>query len=1163
MEFFMRKRNQSGIFRSGIEIACFISVFLFTMHSVEAQDTSAGDDDNLFTKVSALTGANAASDSSPPTSLNKMITVEYKETTLKAALEDIAQRAGFQLSYSDQQVPLTKRVTLESQDVTVNKALWKILEGTDLRFALSPNNHLVLTKRDNAKQEVADETITGTVTDAGTGDVLPGVNIQIKGTTTGTSSDANGQFELNVPSLQDTLVFSFVGYQTNEVPINGQTEVDVAMQSEAVAGDEVVVVGYGTQQESDLTGSVGSVKSDELMERPAVNVEQTLSGKMAGVNVSTNSGRPGGRTEVRIRGYGSINASNNPLYVVDGVVMPRDVATINPNNIESIEVLKDASATAIYGTRGSNGVILITTKRGEEKESSISYNGYVSVSNMARKQDLLNSEEFLDIEEQAYENAEKFDPTGFENGIYTDPIEKRQEYVVGNEEGNPELFDENLDPLYDTDWQDAVTRTAVSQGHNLSYTGGTDETTYGLYMGYSEDNGIIKTTHLQRANIRGVLDTEINDWIKVGGTMSYASNNERRADERVGANNVPRMMIEMIPIVPYQYSDGTYGRREDYDGMESGDNPQAQLNEDNRQYRYNDFNGNTFATLTPLDNLEFTSRLGVNVRNQHNPYFNSTRSNLEGLGQNYAEIWSNESRFWQWTNHLNYTLDINDNHSIYSTLGAELQDYNYLEWFSGTSDMPDDYYEWNNLGAGSSEETPSSAFSSWQMASYFARVNYNYDDRYLLTATGRVDGSSRFGTDNKYAFFPSAALAWRVSEEDFIKESENISNLKLRVSYGLTGNSEIGEYLSMANMTTNEAIFDGSRSAGTIISTLANPELQWEKTAQYNVGMDLGLFNDRVEFAADVYLKKTKDLLLGAPIPNTSGYEELTRNIGSMENRGFEFAINTINVESSDFSWTSSLNYSYVKNEITSLGVNDEDIFPGPNFLNETNVLRVGESVGSLWGLVREGTWDTDEADEAARYNQEPGDLKFRDVNDDGDINNDDYTIIGNGMPDFYGTFTNSFNYKNFDLNVELQYMVGHDVFKLTEHSSLDRTGIANSYAEVLDAWTPDNQNTSIAQWRPTSAGYDSFLDTHKVKDGSFLRGKNIALGYTLPSDLISEFGLQNARFYMSAQNFFLLTEYDGYDPETTTYSDPFSQGIQFHDYPKARTVLLGVNLSF
>lgn len=1007
------------------------------------------------------------------------------------------------------------------------------------------------------------ETVTGTVYSGDDNEPLPGVNIIVKGTTTGTTTNIDGQFELAVESLQDTLVFSFIGYQTQEVPLDGRTELTVTLDLLVLEGQEIVVVGYGSMEEQDLTGSVSSVKAEELLTRPAINVEQALAGKVAGVQVATNSGRPGGRTRIRIRGSGSINASNDPLYVVDGVVLTLDIATIDPNDIESIEVLKDASATAIYGTRGSNGVVLITTKRGRRNSNQITYNGYTSASTMARKQDVLTSEEWLYIEEQAYANAQKYDPVGWANGRYRDPLEVRREYMVGNTEGNPELFDENLNPLYDTDWQDAVTRTAVSQSHNLSFTGGSENTTYGLFLGYNEENGIIKDTHLRRANVRATIDSDVKDWLRIGGTMSYANNYERRADERVGANTVPRMIIEMIPIVPYKYPDGTYGRREDYPNMETGDNPQAQIDQDSRNYRYNTFNGNTYATITPLSGLEFTSRLGVNVRNQYNPYFNGRYSNLEGLGRNYAEIWSYDSRFWQWSNHLNYSFDLGEKHSFYTTLGTELQNYDYLQWYSGSRDLSDDYYLWYNLGAGSTPSAPSSGSTSWAMASQFARINYNYDNRYLLTVTGRRDGSSRFGPNNKYAFFPSAALAWRISEESFLQNNPTLSDLKLRVSYGLTGNSEIGQYRSLANLGTNTAIFGGNRASGTVISTLANPDLRWEKSAQVDVGFDVGLFDDRIEFTADYFVRNTRDLLLGAPVPSTSGYGSMTRNIGSIQNRGFELAVNTVNVLNSDFRWTTNFNLTHNRNKVTALGVNDEDIFPGPWFLNQTNVLRVGEPVGSFWGLIREGTWGTDEAAEAERYGKLPGDLKFRDLNNDGQINENDYTIIGNGTPDFYGTLNNVVTYKNLDFTLELQFMTGHDVYQLTEHSSLDRTGIANSYADVLNAWTPENQSSMLAQWRPTSAGYDSFLDSYKVKDGSFIRGKNIVLGYTLPNATVTRMGVQNVRLYVAAQNFFVLTKYEGYDPETTTYGDAFSQGIQFHDYPKARTFQMGVNLTF
>ncbi len=1015
-----------------------------------------------------------------------------------------------------------------------------------------------------AQQGAARVPISGTVLSGDNNEPLPGVNIIVKGTTIGTSSDADGRFELNVPSLQDTLVLSFIGYTTQEVALAGRTELSVTLAPEVLTGEEVVVVGYGSISEEDLTGSTSRIRGEELLSRPALSVEQALAGKAPGVQITTNSGRPGGRTNVRIRGSGSINASNAPLYVVDGVVLTAGISSIDPNDIESIEVLKDASSTAIYGTRGSNGVIMITTKRGRRNSSNLTYHGYTTAGRMARKQEVLSSEEFLYIEEQAYANAQKYDPVGWANGRYRDPKEIRREYMVGNTLGNPELFDENLNPLYDVDWQDAVTRTAISQSHNLAYTGGADNTTYGLFLGYTEENGIIKDSYMRRANVRAVIDSDVKDWLRVGGTVSYANNQEKRADEAVGGNNVPRMIIEMIPIVPYKYPDGTYGRREDYPNMETGDNPQAQLEQDSRNYNINTFNGNAYATITPLEGMEFTSRFGVNQRNQYNPYFNGRYSNFGGgLGRNYAEIWSYDARSWQWSNHLNYSFDLNNVHEFYTTVGAELQGYDYLQWYVGTYDIADDYYKWNNLGAGSTPNAPSSSTTAWRMASFFARVNYNFDNRYLLTLTGRQDGSSRFGADKKYAFFPSAAFAWRVSEEDFLRDNRTISDLKLRVSYGLTGNSEIGEYRSLANLGTNTAIFNGNRASGTVISSLANPNLEWEKSEQLDLGFDLGLFNDRIELTADYFIRNTRDLLLNAPVPRTSGYSSMTRNIGSIQNQGIELALNTVNIQSNDFLWMTSFNLTHNKNKVTALGVNNEDIFPGPWFLNQTNVLRVGEPVGSFWGLIREGTWGTDEAEEAARYGKLPGDLKFRDLNNDGQINENDYTIIGNGTPDFYGSLINTVNYKNFDFTLELQYMLGHDVYMLTEHSSLDRTGIANSYRDVLNAWTPENQNTMLAQWRPTSAGYDSFLDSYKVKDGSFLRGKNIALGYTLPTHMANRLGVGNVRLYVAAQNFFLLTKYEGYDPETTTYGDAFAQGIQFHDYPKARTFQMGVNLTF
>ncbi len=1021
------------------------------------------------------------------------------------------------------------------------------------------------------------KSVTGIVRNEA-GQPLTGVSVTAKNMDTdfsaGAQTNKDGVFEfVRLPAGGPySFTFSMISYE-NEVlsgynlKANGTISLVVKLKESSSTLSDVVVVGYGTQKKSDLTGAVGSVKGSELMERPAVNVEQTLAGRIAGVNVATNSGRPGGRTNVTIRGYSSINASNDPLYVVDGVIWTSGINTLNPNDVQSIDVLKDASSTAIYGTRGSNGVIIITTKKGKKGRKEINYDNYVSVNWLPkdRKYDVLDSKGFLFIEEEQYKNAAKYDPVGFANGKYPDPVKKRHKYLVGNTLGNRELFELDANgvpqPLYDVDWQDMTTRKAISQSHNLSFTGGDDKTSYGFFMGYTDEQGIIKESFQKRYNVRALIDQQFTNWLKVGVNLRYANNKESRVDESVGSNNSLRQLVEMVTFIPYQYADGTYGYRGDYEGLEKGDNPLAQIYENNILYNSNIFNGTSYATFTLMPGLEYTSTLGVNIINDVNPYFKSTKSDLQGgIDKNYARIRSAESKFWQWSNRINYTKKIND-HSINLLLGTEVQKNTSSNWSAITSVMPDDYYSYNNLGAGAVPLAPSSSLGGFQMQSYFGRVNYNFNEKYLLTATGRADGSSRFGTNNKFAFFPSAAFAWRVSNEDFLKNSSLVSNLKLRTSYGLTGNSDIGSYKSLANLSTNSYIIGGARASGSAIGRLANPNLQWEKTAQFDIGFDLGLWNNRITIEGDYFVKQTRDLLFDAPVPATSGYTTVTRNIGNMENKGFEFSIGSLNIQNSTFSWSTNFNFSSIKNKITALGVNNEDILYGTK---EGLILRVGESAGSFYGYIRDGIWGTADADKAGTYGQKPGDLRMKDLNNDGIINAQDRAIIGKGIPDFYGSFSNSFKYKNFDLIVEIQYSKGNDVFNQARNSGEARQGLANSFATVLKAWTPENQGAVLEQVRPTGAGYNYYMDTRKVSDGSFLRGKNLILGYNLPKSLTSKMGINNFKVFASAQNFFLVTDYFGYDPEVTTYEEfSFSQGFTYYEYPKPRTLMFGINVNF
>ena len=1100
-------------------------------------------------------------------SQNMRVNIHLNNTKTQTVLEEIEKQTDYLFIYNTKEVDLNREVSISAQDETVSKVLSTIFDGTNISYAMEGSNIMLMEKpsTESAPQQDTRQ-ITGTVVDAAGVPVI-GANVMVKGTTNGTITDIDGKFMLEV-AKDAILQVSYIGYTNQEIPVGNQSILKIALKEDTQALDEVVVIGYGTMKKRDLTGSVGSVKSEEMMQRPSTSISQSISGRIAGVNVSSNSGRPGGNQTIRIRGYSSINASNEPLYIIDGV--PGDINILNPNDIESIEVLKDASSTAIYGTRGSNGVIVVTTKRGEN-EISVNYNTYLSLNTVAKKLDVLNAEEFLAVEDIIYANAKKYDPTGFSSGKYVDPALKRQDYLVGNTKGNRELFkmeDGKIVPLYDIDWQDMVERNSFSQIHNLSVTGSTDKTNYGIFLGYTNDQGIIEESKLQRFSGRATVDQTVSNWLKIGTTLSYSEVDERRIDTRVGYNNVPRMMIEMIPIVPYKYSDGSYGRREDYGGMEAADNPLSQIYENVTPYKSNVFMGNAYAKITFMKGLDFTSTIGVNRTINMNPYYNSTKSDIvNGIGGNQASVTNKRSLQILWSNVLNYNVIFNKIHSLNVMLGQEIQSYDYFQNVATIDGISDDYYLWYNMGAGSTLKAPSSNYTEDKMLSYFARVNYSFKDRYLVTVTGRFDGSSKFGSDNKFAFFPSAALGWRASEEDFLKDNKIISNLKPRVSYGFTGNSGIPTYGSMANLSTGNMAypFGGIRANGIGVGSLANPLLRWEKTGQFNVGLDLGLFNGRISLSADYYIKHTTDMLLNAPVPTTSGFSSISTNIGNMRNSGFEFTLNTQNIQTKNFSWSSMLNFSSLKNEITALSQGDADIIMGPNNLT---ILRVGESVGSFFGYIRDGVWSESEAEQAAVYGKLPGDAKLRDVNNDQQINESDRVILGKGIPDFYGTFSNTFRYKNFDLVVELQYSVGSKIYWDGLGTCAMRQGIANSLSMVLDSWTPENQDAILEQMRPNNAYYNNLKDDARLYNGSFIRGKNITLGYSLPSNICKKIHLKACRFTLSAQNVFVITSYPGLDPETTVYdtstqSEAFAQNIETFGYPKPRTFSFGANITF
>ncbi len=1094
-------------------------------------------------------------------------------------------------------------VQLRKGVIQISKLLEQSLADSNVNFRLAEDNTIVIkenNKTDNLKI-VNDQQyqVSGTITDQAN-QPLPGASILEKGTINGTQSDFDGKFSITLKSQNSVLVVSYLGFKTIEVSVIGKSTINVKLTEALNNLDEVVLIGYGSQRKSDLTGAVGRVKTSQLMERPVATINQALMGKVAGVQINTASGRPGGRTKVRIRGISSINTGNDPLYVVDGVQLPQGEARqgqgnsaidyINPADIVSVEVLKDASSTAIYGARGANGVILVTTKKGKSGETKFTYNSEYFINSYGPNAipDRLNSEQFQMVEQLAWENSEKFDPSGWAAGNYAnqEPNQKRQGAFLGDLVN--ELFDSNGRANYDTDWYNELLQRRVSQNHQFGFSGGNEKTTYNASVGLRDERGLLINSYVKRYSTRFNMESEVNSWLKIGGTVDFSVRQERFQDtgEWVFAN-----ATKAFPFMPVQYATGNspffppwflnYATNLEYGfGTAAGGgfmwNPVMDLKDREYTTDSHNFTGSFFTNISFSKDLEMKTIVASNVLNQgrkifYPGYFNG--------GNNGAIQGQSRNVFYSIENYLTYTKEIDENNSISALLGASWQqtDQNYFQGDGyGT---PSDGYGPNNLGAASFKNS-SSFMAAESLNSYFTRINYNFKDKYLFTFTARADGSSKFGAANKWGFFPSAAAAWKISEEDFLTDNNLISNLKLRASYGQTGNSSIPAYSSEAklgpgpliggsNIPGYTAAFGSNSAGGTGLITLENSDLRWEVVTQYDIGVELGLFDNRINLELDYYNRKTTDMLLNAPIPESSGFSVLTQNIGSMENKGFELSLNSVNIDTPDFTWNSSFNISMNKNKVLSLA-SPSDIFgvgSGSNYLGGGSIIRIGEAMGSMYGFTRLGVWGTDEASEAAKYNLLPGDVKHKDFNGDYVIDNDDRSIIGNGYADAYGTFINYFTYKNFDFTLDIQYSIGNDVADLALHEGENVIGNSNHYSTVLNAWTPDNQNTMIPQLRNASAGYVSLYDTHMVKDGSFLRGNNMILGYTFKPEFLQRVNLNNLRIYASAQNFFLVMNKDLMgDPEVDDKNafggnGVASQGVKWYDYPRSSTFVLGLQI--
>ncbi len=1092
----------------------------------------------------------------------KVITRVMKLTTFLILFAVLAATAGS--SYSQ-----TARINLKMKDATLVDVFREIERTSEFGF---------FTKLNNLEQQ--QKSVSGKVTES-SGSSLPGVTVLVKGTTNGTITDSNGRFTLgNVPT-DATLVFSFVGMKTQEIVIAGKTTINVVFEEETIGIDEVVAIGYGTMKKSDVTGSVSSITPEKLVDRPVVNVGQALQNKIAGVQVIRQAaGDPGGRPQIRIRGTNSINTSSDPLFVVDGIVgVINALQNLDPRDIATMDVLKDASATAIYGTRGANGVIIITTKRGVAGKVRVNYDGSASVGIKTRRNDAVNADQFMYLYEQAFNNTPKYGSltrskdfrgpnaagASWSEMPWLFEQVAKDAYLPGlNFQGNDGKY---YKPRFNTLLEDEVFRAAVSNKHHFQVSGGTEKGKYSIAIGSNNEDGLLKESFNDRLNTRVTIDSELTEWLNMSANIAYARSKQDRMSSDIMRNTSEYFSI--LPAYKYPNDPAIYGAyantwptARDFNVGENRPGSTFMLNQDEGYFQQDEFTGALELTAQITPDLSFKTNFSVDNRNMASRWYSGDyqgRRNSDANG--YHQLW----KYWQSENYFNYNKTIGD-HQMTGLLGLSWSENTY-DWLTASaSKFASNFYQWDNLGAGSNPPTVGSSNARGALNSYFARGTYSYRGKYMLTATGRYDGSSKFGTNNKYGFFPSVGAAWRISQEGFVADSKTISNLKLRLSAGQTGNQEVGNYITQTYISTTNVLLANGHNAGLFPGSTGNDNLKWETTTQYNVGVDLGLIKNRINVTSDVYQKTTDNMLFNLPIPQSTTTGNAWVNLGSVKNTGIEFTLSTVNVQKTNFSWETLFTIAANKNEIMELGPTGADIYVSTNAGEGTSVYRVGEPIGTFFGLNRMGTWGTMEAVQAARYGRVPGDLKFEDTNNDGKIELlTDGDVIGHAYPKFYGGLNNTFAYKNFDASIDIMFVGGVDK-AIVHESAEDRQFVNGMMNTVMDGWRPDHQETMIAQVRAGNAGgrYDSYPDTRMIFNAAYIRGQSASLGYTFQGNLG---GLDKLRVYATAENFFLLTagQLPGYDTEGSSIQQINGRvpNIDKYMHPVPTTFSLGVNVTF
>jgi len=992
------------------------------------------------------------------------------------------------------------------------------------------------------------QNVSGTVSDIESGETLPGVNVSVKGTTTGTATDAEGTYSLAVPSLKDTLVFSFVGYQKRDVPIDGRTKIGVGLTMKAIMGEDLVVVGYGTQLKSDITSAVTEIDIENVKDRPISNVSNLMQGQAPGVVAKQTTGTPGEELKVTIRGISSLGAGSEPLYVIDGFPVGTSAGqNINPDNIESLTVLKDASSTAIYGARGSNGVILITTKSADEGEIDISFNATTGIQNIpnARRTEMMNGVEFAQFKKEAFMDKIRY----FEN---------REPNI--NEV--PESYRHPEQIPYSTDWVNQIlNQNAPFQKYNLSVGTGRGPVRSFVSVGYLNQQGAVIETGFERFNVRANMRGDLHEKITMGWNLAGSFSREQYAPT-TGRDAIIGSALWADPREPVYNEDGSYNAYiGGIDGVFGTPNPVMELREVERDRNATNLITNGFLEFSLLDNLQFKSSVNASIENRRQKQFRP--SYLAGRGfdnppPREAHLNQSDSRIYNYSTDqlLTYILNLGQ-HDVTLMGGFSAQEEIVQGLSASGNEFPNDIVRYldaaTRIEAGSME-------TDWSLLAYFARLNYNFDNKYLISATFRREGSSRFGSDNRWGNFPAVSLGWRLSEEQLIPDYEWLSDFKLRGSWGVTGNNNIGNYRSLATMNQSNYILAGDFASGQVLSSFANADLGWEQSNQVNIGVDLALFNNKLNFTAEAYRKTTNDMLLPTEIPVISGFQSTFTNIGKVENKGLEFTLG-YRKSGRNISFSADFNISFNRNKVLEIGGNNDEIRNGGMYAYY-NVSKPGRPIGMLHGYKWLGIFDTEEEIAAAPVQDGaiPGTYKFADTNGDGVISYDteDMVEIGNPHPKFVWGLNLGSNFKSFDMSVLVTGAQNYDLMRQIEKTTLNMDGVFNILAAGKNRWrSPEDPGNGRI---PTSNTWKWQRESNSkyIYDASHAWIKNVTVGYTflgIPT-------ISNIRMFVSADNLLLISNYPGNNPEVDQLGG-IRPGIDDQAYPVPRTFSLGATINF